>query len=153
MGLASSSHRVLGVRVDAAQIPETCTRVEEWIQHRDCCRYVAATGMHGIMEAQPDPTLKSIHNAADLVLPDGMPLVWLGQFRGRPLARRVYAPDLMRELCRRTASTSCHHFLVGGGCGVAGRLATVLERRFPGIVLSGTCSPPFQPLTKGQAEK
>jgi N-acetylglucosaminyldiphosphoundecaprenol N-acetyl-beta-D-mannosaminyltransferase len=99
MGLPSSSYRVLGVRVHEVQIPEICTRVEEWIQHRDCCRYVAVTGMHGIIEAQRDPTLKYILNAADLVVPDGMPLVWLGRFRGRP-PRRVYAPDLMLEVCR-----------------------------------------------------
>jgi N-acetylglucosaminyldiphosphoundecaprenol N-acetyl-beta-D-mannosaminyltransferase len=102
-GVQSSSFRVLGVRVDAVQIPEVCARVEEWIQQRDGCHYVAVTGMHGIMEAQHDPEFKSILNAADLVVPDGMPLVWLSRFRGRPLARRVYGPDLMLEVCHQTA--------------------------------------------------
>jgi N-acetylglucosaminyldiphosphoundecaprenol N-acetyl-beta-D-mannosaminyltransferase len=153
MGLSSSSYRVLGVRVDAVQIPEVCARVEEWIQHRDYCRYVVVAGMHGVMEAQRDPTLKSILNAADLVVPDGMPLVWLSRFRGRPLTRRVYGPELMLEVCQQTASTSCHHFLVGGAPGVADRLAKVLKHRFPGLVISGICSPPFQPLTEVQEEE
>jgi N-acetylglucosaminyldiphosphoundecaprenol N-acetyl-beta-D-mannosaminyltransferase len=150
MGGESSSYRVLGVRVDAVQIPEVCVRIEEWVEHRDSCRYVAVTGMHGIMEARHDRAFKSILNSADLLVPDGMPLVWLGRLRGRPLARRVYGPDLMIEVCRQTASKSCSHFLVGGAPGVADRLATALKHRFPGLVISGTCSPPFEPLTEAQ---
>ena len=123
MGPQISSYRILGVRVDAAQIPDVCATVEQWVQQRDRCHYVAVTGMHGIMEAQHDLEFKSILNAADLVVPDGMPLVWLSRFRGRPLARRVYGPELMLEVCRRTASRTCHHFLVGGAPGVADRLA------------------------------
>jgi N-acetylglucosaminyldiphosphoundecaprenol N-acetyl-beta-D-mannosaminyltransferase len=151
-GAESFSYRVLGVRVDAVQIPEVCGRVEEWIEHRDSCRYVAVTGMHGIMEAQHDPAFKSILNSADLVVPDGMPLVWLGRLRGRHLARRVYGPDLMLEVCHQTARRSCSHFLVGGAPGVADRLATALKHRFPGLLISGTCSPPFEPLTQVQEE-
>jgi N-acetylglucosaminyldiphosphoundecaprenol N-acetyl-beta-D-mannosaminyltransferase len=142
----------LGVRVDAVQLAEVCARVEEWIEQRDGCHYVAVTGMHGIMEAQHDPEFKSILNAADLVVPDGMPLVWLSRFRGRPLARRVYGPELMLEVCRQTASTSRPHFLVGGAPGVADRLAAVLKHRFAGLVISGTCSPPFEPLTESQEQ-
>jgi N-acetylglucosaminyldiphosphoundecaprenol N-acetyl-beta-D-mannosaminyltransferase len=152
MRVENSSYRVLGVRVDAVQIPEVCARVEEWIEHRGSCRYVAVTGMHGIMEAQHDPRFKFILNAADLVVPDGMPLVWLGRLRGRPLAHRVYGPDLMLEVCRKTASRNRSHFLVGGASGVADQLAAVLRLRYPGLVISGTCSPPFQPLTETQEE-
>jgi N-acetylglucosaminyldiphosphoundecaprenol N-acetyl-beta-D-mannosaminyltransferase len=153
IGLASSPYRVLGVRVDAVQIAEVCARVEKWIQNRDGCRYIALTGMHGIMEARHDPTFKSILNAADLVVPDGTPLVWLGRFRGRPLACRVYGPELMLEVCRQMATRGCNHFLVGGAPGVADRLATVLSHRFPGLVISGTCSPPFQLMTEAQEEE
>ena len=68
MGPQISSYRILGVRVDAAQIPDVCATVEQWVQQRDRCHYVAVTGMHGIMEAQHDLEFKSILNAADLVV-------------------------------------------------------------------------------------
>src|SRR5438034_8499256 len=132
-----SLHDALPIlHVDALELPEACRTVREWIEHRRGCRYVALTGMHGIMEAQHDPAFKCILNAADLVVPDGTPLVWLSRFRGRPLTRRVYGPELMLEVCRQTASTGCRHFLVGGAPGVADRLATILKRRFPGLVRS-----------------
>lgn len=152
MAAQTSSYHVLGVPVDAVELPEVCARVEQWIERRDGCRYVAVTGMHGIVEAQRDPTFKSILNAADLVVADGMPLVWLSRLRGRPLERRVYGPELMLELCRQTASSPCRHFLVGGAPGVADRAATLLKDRFPGLMISGTCSPPYQPLTEAQDE-
>ena len=151
-GAEISSCRILGVRVDAVQIPDVCATVERWLQQRDRCHYVAITGMHGLMEAQHDPAFKSILNAADLVVPDGMPLVWLSRFRGRPLARRVYGPELMLEVCRQTASRTCHHFLVGGAPGVADRLAAILKHSFPGLSILGTCSPPFECLTEVQEE-
>ena len=148
----SPSYRVLGVRVDAVQIPEVCKRVAKWVAHRDGCHYVAVTGMHGIMEAQHEPAFKAVLNTADLVVPDGMPLVWLSRIRGRPLARRVYGPELMLEVCRQTASRSVSHFLLGGAPGVADRLATALRHRFAELAIAGTCSPPFHPLSEGQEE-
>ena len=45
---------VLGVRVDAVQIPEVVARMEEWIARREGCRFICVTGMHGVTEAQHD---------------------------------------------------------------------------------------------------
>jgi N-acetylglucosaminyldiphosphoundecaprenol N-acetyl-beta-D-mannosaminyltransferase len=87
--------RVLGVRVNALQIPDVITRMEEWIHSRGGCHSVAATDMHGTVEAQHNPSFKEALNSTDLVVPDGMPLVWLGRRRWHHLPRRVYGPDLM----------------------------------------------------------
>ena len=46
--------RVLGVRVHAVQIPQVVVLLENWITERSRSRYVAVTGMHGVMEAQRD---------------------------------------------------------------------------------------------------
>src|SRR5579864_1229652 len=81
--------RVLGVSVDAVQIPGLVAQMEEWIRNRDGSRSIAATSMHGIVEAQRDPAFKKTLNSTDLVVPDGMPLVWLGRRAGFHLPRRV----------------------------------------------------------------
>src|SRR6266704_37258 len=86
--------QVLGVRVDAVQITDVVARMTEWIHEKTACHSIAATGVHGIVEAQHDPELKQVLNATDLVVPDGMPLVWLGQRQGHSLRSRVYGPDL-----------------------------------------------------------
>ncbi|MCI0722605.1 MAG: hypothetical protein L0338_27080, partial [Acidobacteria bacterium] len=73
--------RALGIRIDAVQVLDVVEQAAQWIAPRDRCHYVAVTGMHGVMEAQKDAEFRAILNAADLVVPDGMPLVWLGRLR------------------------------------------------------------------------
>jgi len=82
----------------------------------------------------------------DLVVPDGMPLVWLGRRRGHHLPRRVYGPDLMLEFCEKTAGRGYRHFFYGGEPDVPERLADSLKRRFPTMEVCGTFSPPFRSL-------
>jgi len=68
-------------------------KMELWISGRNACHFIAVTGMHGVTEAQHEPSFKQILNAASLVVPDGMPLVWLGRRQGFHLKRRVYGRD------------------------------------------------------------
>jgi N-acetylglucosaminyldiphosphoundecaprenol N-acetyl-beta-D-mannosaminyltransferase len=138
---------VLGARVDALQISEVIWQMRRWIERPDACHYIAVTGMHGIMEAQHNAEFKRVLADADLVVPDGMPLVWIGRLRGQPLRRRVYGPELMLSFCRETAPTGCRHFLYGGEASVPGQLAEFLEKSCPGICIAGVYSPPFRPMT------
>ena len=110
--------------------------------------YVCVTGVHGVMEAQDDPSFRAILNGAFLNTTDGMPLVWLGR---RALGRqvdRVYGPDLMLALFAATQDGSVRHFLYGGAEGVAEELKAKLENRFPGVAIVGTYTPPFRPLNE-----
>lgn len=140
--------RLLGVRVDAIQIPQVIERMESWIHDPSRSRFIAVTGMHGVTEAQHDPAFKHVLNEADLVVPDGMPLVWVSRWRGQPLRRRVYGPELMLTFCEQTASKGYRHFFYGGAPGVPEKLAETLTSRFPGFRVVGTYSPPFRPLTE-----
>jgi N-acetylglucosaminyldiphosphoundecaprenol N-acetyl-beta-D-mannosaminyltransferase len=142
---ASRSFKVLGVRVHAVQIPDVVQQMRDWISARERCRYIAVTGMHGVSESRRDPLFKTILNEADLVVPDGMPLVWLGKHHGHPLRRRVYGPELMQTFCRETGS-AYRHFLYGGMPGVPELLSRVLNEKC-GINVVGHYSPPFRPLT------
>src|SRR5467141_4264110 len=136
--------QVLGVRIDALQISDVVAQLKEWIHDRGGCHSIAATDMHGTVEAQHDPSFKEALNSTDLVVPDGLPLVWLGRKRGHHLPRRVYGPDLMLEFCERTAGRSYRHFFYGGEPGVPERVAESLKRRFPTVEVCGTFSPPLR---------
>lgn len=139
--------RVLGVRVNAVQIPQVVDWMEQCIEERGTARYVAVTGMHGVTESHQDAEFRTILKDADLVVPDGMPLVWLGRLRGfRHLARRVYGPELMETFFRQTGD-KYRHFFYGGAAGVADHLARVEQERH-GIRIAGTYCPPFRPLTE-----
>lgn len=137
---------ILGVNVSAINMEMALEVIEGWIVHREP-HYVCVTGVHGVMESQRDEGLRRIHNQAGLVTPDGMPLVWLSRLKGYRYVDRVYGPDLMLALCERSAKWGYRHFFYGGAEGVPEQLAAVLQRRFPGLKVAGTYSPPFRPLT------
>ncbi len=112
---APKTFPILGVWFDAMQIPDVIGHMRQWIAGHRGCRYIAVTGMHGIMEARRQANFKRALAEADLVVADGMPVVWIGRFRGFHLPRRVYGPELMLRFCQETASAGCRHYLFGGG--------------------------------------
>jgi N-acetylglucosaminyldiphosphoundecaprenol N-acetyl-beta-D-mannosaminyltransferase len=144
-----SSFLVLGVRVHAVQMSEALEQLRCWIDDGDpITRYVAVTGMHGIAEARQEAQFRQVLNTADLVVPDGMPLVWLGRIHGFLLRDRVCGSELMDGFCRMTGS-AYRHFFFGGAPGVAERLAQALHEKY-GIAIAGTYTPPFRALTEAE---
>jgi N-acetylglucosaminyldiphosphoundecaprenol N-acetyl-beta-D-mannosaminyltransferase len=139
---------VLGVMVDAMQTDDVVEAMRGWIAEADTFRFVAVTGFHGVTEARGDPSFKRILDEADLVVPDGMPLVWLGRRDGFHLPRRVYGPELLQTFCRSTGD-EFSHFFFGGASGVAERLSSILRERY-GVRVAGCLSPPFRPLSRAE---
>lgn len=137
---------VLGVGVHAVDMSAALRVIEAAIAQRRR-GFVCVTGVHGVMEAQRDPTLLSLFANALLVVPDGMPTVWMGRLQGLREMERVYGPDLLLAIAKRSELTGWSHFLCGGANGVAETLRTVLTRRFPSINIAGTYTPPFRRLT------
>ena len=127
---------------------DTALRESELFLEGRAKGYVCVTGVHGIIEAQADEQLSSqkFLNCSVLTTPDGMPTVWLGRFHGFKQMTRVYGPDYMLRLCERSLTRGYRHFLYGGKPGVADQLRTELIRRFPGLRIVGTYTPPFRPL-------
>jgi N-acetylglucosaminyldiphosphoundecaprenol N-acetyl-beta-D-mannosaminyltransferase len=145
----SPKANLLGVGINAIDLSRACALIEDAID-RGTRGYVCVTGVHGVMEARRDYRFHDILNRALLVVPDGMPTVWVGRFQGHSKMERVFGPDLMLELCRRSIGKPLTHFLYGGRPGVAEQLASNLKRQFPGIQIVGTYTPPFRPLSAQQ---
>jgi N-acetylglucosaminyldiphosphoundecaprenol N-acetyl-beta-D-mannosaminyltransferase len=143
---------VLGVGISAINMTRALDIIDGWIASRQQ-NYVCVTNAHGVMESQRDESLRRIHNAAGLVTPDGMPLVWLLRLKGFDQVKRVYGPDLMLALCERSISKGYRHFLYGGAGGVPEELANNLQKRFLGLEVVGTYSPPFRSLSDEEDEQ
>jgi N-acetylglucosaminyldiphosphoundecaprenol N-acetyl-beta-D-mannosaminyltransferase len=140
---------VLGVGVDAVNLPLAADMLETAVESGNG-GYVCVTGIHGVMEAQRNPRFKKVLDDAMLVVPDGMPTVWVGRWEGFRNMGRVFGPDLMLEVCRRSVSSGHSHFLYGGKPGIAEELQANLKRRFPGIRIVGTYTPPFRKLSPAE---
>jgi N-acetylglucosaminyldiphosphoundecaprenol N-acetyl-beta-D-mannosaminyltransferase len=127
---------ILGIRVNV---------IDSWLVRRES-HYICLSTAHSIMESRNDSTLIPIFNHSGLTVPDGMAVVWLLKLQKHPAAKRVYAPDLMLEMCRYSLDKKWRHFFYGGNPGVAERLTRRLTERFPGLEVAGFYSPPFRPL-------
>jgi len=143
--------RVVGVRVDPVSPAEAVRRVIEWAQQGES-RYVCVANVHMLMEARDTPPFRHVLERADLVVPDGMPLVWMLRRTGFPGQQRVYGPALMDELCREAARAGVPIGLYGGTRLTLARLERNLRRRHPGLRIAYAWSPPFRPLTAEEDE-
>lgn len=137
---------VLGVGISVVDLDRAVAAIESWVES-GLHRYVCVTGVHGVMESRSQPTLRSIHNASGMTVPDGMPMVWAGRWCGATGIGRVRGPDLMLAVLSTAVERGWRSFLYGGKEGVPELLADRLVARFPGLQVTGTFSPPFRDLT------
>jgi N-acetylglucosaminyldiphosphoundecaprenol N-acetyl-beta-D-mannosaminyltransferase len=92
---------------------------------------------------QDEPAAKELIDDADLVVADGLPLVWASQLAGTPLPERVAGSNMVWSLCEQASRREIPVFLLGGNPGTAVRAAAVLRKRFPGLEVAATLCPPF----------
>ncbi|RKT53974.1 WecB/TagA/CpsF family glycosyltransferase [Saccharothrix australiensis] len=89
------------------------------------------------------PELAALVAESDLVVADGMPVVWAGRLAGVPVPERVTGASLVFTLSGAAAREDRAVYLLGGDTGVPEKAAGVLRARFPGLRVAGTDSPPY----------
>lgn len=136
---------VLGVPISATSIERAAAVVLKWAQD-GIGRMVFIRDVHGVVQAYDNPRLLALHHKASMVSPDGMPLVWIGKVRGYDVDR-TSGPDFMPYLMEQSVGFGLKHYLYGGKIGIAEKLRHEFERRFPGVDIVRTETPPFRELT------
>jgi N-acetylglucosaminyldiphosphoundecaprenol N-acetyl-beta-D-mannosaminyltransferase len=131
------------MRVDATSYAHAAQEVLRWARNRES-RYVCVATVNNVIEAYDNPRYRIVMEAADLVTPDGMPLVWGLRLLGAGAATRVYGPDLTPVVCQLAAEQGVAVGFYGGAEGVLEELVAKLERRFPGLNVAYRASPPFR---------
>ncbi|WP_155982915.1 WecB/TagA/CpsF family glycosyltransferase [Thermus aquaticus] len=140
------------MRVDPTSYEEATEKVLAWAAAGES-RYVCVANVHMVMEAHDDPSFRALVNAADLVTPDGMPLVWMLRKLGYPHQERVCGPELTSRVCAEAARRGVPVGLYGGHPEALEALVRNLSARFPGLRVVYAYSPPFRPLTPEEDER
>jgi N-acetylglucosaminyldiphosphoundecaprenol N-acetyl-beta-D-mannosaminyltransferase len=99
-----------------------------------------------LINALEDPELRCILRTADLVIPDGMPLIWASRMMGSPLPERVTGADLVPRLAALSAEKGYRIFMLGAKPEVAQSAKSKLMQTYPGLQIVGCVSPPISPL-------
>jgi len=142
---------IIGVSISAVNLDLAAETIDEWLQKREK-RYVCIAPVSTIMTCQDDPAYREVINQADMVTPDGMPVVWLGRKQGFKQISRTYGPDLMPLICKRGQEKGYRHYFYGGSEETLRRMETRLRNRYPRIQIAGRYSPPFRELTSAELQ-
>lgn len=134
------------MRVDATSYADATRRVIAWAREGGA-RRVHAANVHMTMECHDDPAFREVTNTADLVTPDGMPLVWALRAQGVADATRVYGPTLTLHVCAAAAREGIPVALYGGTPESLAEFRAFLHHEFPGIRVACALAPPFRPPT------
>jgi N-acetylglucosaminyldiphosphoundecaprenol N-acetyl-beta-D-mannosaminyltransferase len=143
---------ILGVAVDNLTMDEVLDAVEDEIREG---------GFHQIATANVDFLIKSIHDEelyetlarCDLVLADGMPLVWASRFLGAGLKERVTGADLVPQLARLSAQRGYRIFLLGADEKSSAGAAAWMENNYPGVCIAGRYCPEHRSLEEMDHEE
>ena len=137
---------VIGMRIDGTSYSDAIRRVVDWAIAGKS-RSVCVANVHMVMEGYDAKEFRDIVNQADLVTPDGMPLVWALRLLGFSGQERVCGPELTRSLCEQAARDGIPVGFFGGTAATVETLAKNLTGKYPGLNIVYTCSPPFRPIT------
>jgi N-acetylglucosaminyldiphosphoundecaprenol N-acetyl-beta-D-mannosaminyltransferase len=134
---------VLGLNIAVINYAEAVALLLRWAGNPARPRFIAAANTHLVTTFRRSDDFAEAMRQFDLIVPDGMPLVWyLNGFYRAGLKDRVYGPDLMRH-CLSAADTPERHFLLGGADQERQKLEQILRRQYPRVRIVGSYSPPF----------
>jgi N-acetylglucosaminyldiphosphoundecaprenol N-acetyl-beta-D-mannosaminyltransferase len=143
---------VLGVRIDAATRDDAVDRIAGWAQER-ASRVVCAACVNNVMEAHDRAEYRAVMDGADLVLPDGRPLVWALRALGVTDPSQVRGTDLMLGLLAKAAASDIPVAFYGGSPKVLERLLGHAHSEWPTLRIAFHDSPPFRPPTSEENEQ
>jgi N-acetylglucosaminyldiphosphoundecaprenol N-acetyl-beta-D-mannosaminyltransferase len=109
--------------------------------------YVCFSTVHMVMESFDNAEFAAKVNGADLVIPDGMPLVWMQKLQGAKNATRVRANDLMMMLCGYAEKNKLSVGFYGGQQEVIDAILKRAKKDLPNLKIVIAFSPPFRALT------
>ena len=137
---------ILSSRIDPTSYTQAVAQIIEWA-NRGESRTVYAANVHMVMEAHDSLEFRAIVNKADLVTPDGMPLVWFLRRKGFPQQERVYGPTLLLKLLEATAKEQIPVGFLGSTGDILQKLTENMTTRFPRLIVRAQITPPFRSMS------
>lgn len=128
---------IMGVAFDNVTMEEALDRAEELIAEGGP-HLVVTPNAEIVQQAKGDEAFARLIAQADLVIPDGVGVIYASKILGRPLKGRVPGVDFAAGLMDRMAKSGRKLFLLGAKPGVAEEAAVKLAEAHPGLVVCGT---------------
>lgn len=133
--------QLMGVDLHAVTESQAIAHIIEQLSH-GLGGVTITPNLDHLRRCSTDLEFASLVAEAELVVADGMPVIWASRIAGCPLPQRVAGSDLILTLSAAAAKANRSIFLLGGDPGTAEGAADVLRSRHPELRVVGTCCPP-----------
>ena len=144
--IATPTRPILGLNIATSDYGETVRKSLEWARNRES-RALFFANVHVVMEAFDNQTFRESLNRADMINPDGMPLVWALRALVESSASRVYGPDAMLAMLDGAERGGLPVGFYGGSESALALLLAAVRERNPRLKITFSLSPPFRALT------
>jgi N-acetylglucosaminyldiphosphoundecaprenol N-acetyl-beta-D-mannosaminyltransferase len=140
-------------------VPVSNVTMDEAIDYIDACirrggfHQFATANADFLKNAIEDSELQEILFGCDLVVPDGMPLLWVSRLLNCPLRDRVCGVDMVPRLAELSARRGYRIFLLGAKESVSQKAAENLQKMYPDLEICGRYSPPNLPIEQMDHEQ
>lgn len=134
--------KFMNTDIDNLTMAETLNEIEKLIQKKNCS-YVVTPNVDHIVRLEKDEELQKVYKNASLILTDGKPLIWISKWYKTPIKEKISGSDLFPRVCQLAANKNYTMYLLGAAEGVADTAARNLMKKYPGLNIVGTYSPPF----------
>ena len=133
--------KFMNTEIDNLTMKEALNRIDKLIQE-DHNAYVVTPNVDHIVQLERGGPLTEVYKNADLILTDGKPLIWISRWYGTPIKEKISGSDLFPRLCQLASKKSYRMYFLGAAEGVAAKAAENLKKKYPGLQVAGTYSPP-----------
>ena len=145
----NTSRFVLGTRINRSSYDESARSAIQWAMSSES-RYLCFVTVYNVMRARSYSGLQAAMNGADIVNPDGVPLVWALRLLGVNDASRVYGPDFTQVLLGEAHQNRIPVGFLGSTPLVLSKLLAAVRQKWPNLQIAYACAPPFRPLTSAE---
>lgn len=146
---------ISGIPIDDLNVEETLDRLEDFVEIGRATgqnHQIATVNADFVVKAMSDPELRFLLQESDLLMPDGMPLVWGARLLGLPMEERVAGSDIVPMLAERAAEKGYSLYLLGAAPGIAQQAADILQEKYPNLIIAGVNSPPYSSVLEMNAQ-
>lgn len=134
--------KFLNTEIDNITMEEAIKEIEKLILNKKPS-YVVTPNVDHIVKLENDDDFKKVYQNADLILTDGMPLIWISKMKSTQIKEKVSGSDLFPKVCELAAKKGYKVFLLGAAEGVALKASENLKKNFDGLNIVGTYSPSY----------
>jgi N-acetylglucosaminyldiphosphoundecaprenol N-acetyl-beta-D-mannosaminyltransferase len=143
---------VIGVVIDNVTIGDVLDSIEDFIRCGDF-HQIATANTDFLVRAINDDELREILSRCDMVVPDGMPLIWASRLMGSPLKARVAGVDIVPQVTKLSQTKGYRLFLLGGSDSSLQGTRQWMSENYPGAVVCGSYSPNYKSLEEMDHEE